>query len=214
MELVTVEEVAKLLRVSERTVYDWAQKGEIPGGKFGTTWRFRRADVMKWIDSRLKSAKKPFSTLPVPISSVLDPQRVVFFEQGSKETVLAGLADVLAGAPQVHDRDELLSQIHRREELMSTGIGLGLGVPHVRLNSVDDVVMAVGVCRKPIEDYGALDGEPVRLVFMIAAHTDQHAKHIKLLSALSQCLKDEAARDRIYTAKEPDEVFAVLSGQG
>jgi len=209
----TVDDVAKLLRVSERTVYEWAQKGEIPGGKFGTTWRFKRSDIMRWIDTRLKSTRKPFSAFPLPISAVLDPGRIVFFDQGPKEKVLTDLADVLATAPQVHDRDQLLGQISRREELMSTGIGLGLGVPHVRLNSVDDIVMAVGVCRAPIEDYDSLDGQPVRLVFMIAAHTDQHAKHIKLLSALSQCLKDEAVREMICAAETPEQVFAILSGQ-
>jgi len=42
-DILTIEEVAKYLRVSERTVYDWAQKGEIPSGKIGTVWRFKKA---------------------------------------------------------------------------------------------------------------------------------------------------------------------------
>ena len=212
-DLMTVEDVATMLRVSERTVYEWAQRGEIPGGKFGTTWRFKRSDIMRWIDSRVKSTRKPFSTLPLPLSSVLDPERIVFFDRGLKEDILTGLTDVLATAPEVHDRDQLLAHVFRREELMSTGIGLGLGVPHVRLNSVDDIVMAVGVCRQPIEDYESLDGLPVRLVFMIAAHTDQHAKHIKLLAALAQSLKDESVREGIFSAETPAQVFAILSGQ-
>ncbi|MDR0513057.1 MAG: helix-turn-helix domain-containing protein, partial [Treponema sp.] len=44
-DILTIDEVAKYLRVSERTVYDWAQKGEIPAGKIGTVWRFKRADL-------------------------------------------------------------------------------------------------------------------------------------------------------------------------
>jgi PTS system nitrogen regulatory IIA component len=209
----TVEDVAKLLRVSERTVYDWAQKGEIPGGMFGTSWRFKRSEVTKWIDRRVKSSKKSTSALPLPLSSVLDLKRIVFLDEDLKESVLARLADVLSEAPQIHNRAELLSQIFRREELMSTGIGLGIGVPHVRLNSVDDIVMAVGVCREPVVDYDSLDGEPVRFVCMIAARADQHAKHIKLLSALSQCWRNESVREDIYAAETPEQVFAALAGQ-
>ena len=55
-EILTIEEVAQYLRVSERTVYDWANKGDIPCGKLGTTWRFKRTEVerlqRKWRQSR------------------------------------------------------------------------------------------------------------------------------------------------------------------
>ena len=44
-DILTIEEVAKYLRVSDRTVYDWAQKGEIPAGKIGTVWRFKKSEV-------------------------------------------------------------------------------------------------------------------------------------------------------------------------
>jgi len=45
-DILTIEEVAKYLRVSERTVYDWAQKGEIPSGKIGTVWRFKKTEML------------------------------------------------------------------------------------------------------------------------------------------------------------------------
>ena len=44
-DILTIEEVANYLRVSERTVYDWAQKGEIPSGKIGTVWRFKKSEI-------------------------------------------------------------------------------------------------------------------------------------------------------------------------
>ena len=54
-DILTIEEVAKYLRVSERTVYDWAQKGEIPAGKIGTVWRFKKNDIERWVNERLSS---------------------------------------------------------------------------------------------------------------------------------------------------------------
>ena len=54
-EIMTIEDVAKYLRVSERTIYDWAQKGILPGGKIGTTWRFKSADIQRWVNDKLNN---------------------------------------------------------------------------------------------------------------------------------------------------------------
>jgi PTS system nitrogen regulatory IIA component len=212
-ELLTIEEVAKMLRVSERTVYNWAQKGEIPCGKFGTTWRFKRSDVTRWIDQRVNmTSRKP---LPgdLVLTSVLDKSRVVFLDGLNKDGVLRRLVDILSTDGRVHDKDALLDAIFRREELMSTGIGVGVGVPHVRIDSVDDIIMAVGVCRTPIEDYESLDNEPVQIVCMIAARSDQHAQHIKLLSAVSKLLKDAAIREQILACETIEAVFEIFTGE-
>ena len=56
-DILTIEEVARYLRVSDRTVYDWAQKGEIPAGKIGTVWRFKKSEIEKWVNDRLGSSK-------------------------------------------------------------------------------------------------------------------------------------------------------------
>ena len=48
--ILTIEEVANYLRVSDRTVYDWAQRGEIPAGKIGTVWRFKKSEVEQWVN--------------------------------------------------------------------------------------------------------------------------------------------------------------------
>jgi PTS system nitrogen regulatory IIA component len=137
------------------------------------------------------------------ISDVLDPNRVLVLETSKKSDALKLLIDCLATAPQVNDRQELHDGIFYREELMSTGIGLGIGVPHVRLNSIENPVMCVGLCRNPVTDYESLDGQPVRLIFMIAAGKNQHAEHIKLLAKISSKLKDDKLREALINA--PDE---------
>ena len=210
-ELLTIEEVSQLLRVSERTVYDWAQKGEIPCGKLGTAWRFRKTDILKWIDKRLESTKKPAMRLPIPMVSILSRDRITFIEASTKEDAFIQLADLMDTSPQVHNRDQLLEQLFQREELMSTGIGLGIGVPHVRLNSVDDLVVAFGICREPIIDYPSLDDLPIRLIAMIAANADQHAKHIRVLSTVAGVLKDQATRTAVLAAETTDKAYQLLT---
>ncbi|WP_372808590.1 PTS sugar transporter subunit IIA [Pontiella sp.] len=208
-EIMTIEEVAAYLRVSERTVYDWAQKGDLPGGKLGTTWRFKRGDVEHWVNSRL--SKKPAATTGgVASKATLAADRVVIMDHADKDTILRRLVDLLAESPLVHNRDELLAGIFAREGLMSTGIGFGIGVPHVRIDSVSDLVMAVGVCKRPITDYSSLDNEPVHIVCMLAARSDQHAKYIRTLSAVSNRLKDAATREQIIASDDPAFVYSML----
>ncbi|WP_288906354.1 PTS sugar transporter subunit IIA, partial [uncultured Treponema sp.] len=169
-DILTIEEVAKYLRVSDRTVYDWAQKGEIPAGKIGTVWRFKKSEVENWVNERLSSSSNTKKTDDaVQVKNILSPDRVVFITQSAKRDALTELANVLANAPQVKRGDELLSEILKREELMSTAVGRGIAIPHVRLSSVTDLVMAVGVCRTPISDFQTVDDKPVNLLIMIAA---------------------------------------------
>lgn len=208
-EIMTIEEVAAYLRVSERTVYDWAQKGNLPGGKLGTTWRFKRADVEQWVDRHLKSTSRPAAPTfdsSGTLERILDVSRVAFIESHGKQDALRQLSAVLATSPLVHNQSELEDSIFRREELMSTGIGFGVGVPHVRIDSVDDLVMALGVAREPIEDYDSLDGVPVQIICMVAAGSTQHPQYIRALSAISSRLKDEAIRKELIASD--DEGFA------
>ena len=58
-DILTIDEVADYLRVSERTIYDWANKGTIPCGKLGTTWRFKRTEVQRWVDEKLSGSTGP-----------------------------------------------------------------------------------------------------------------------------------------------------------
>ena len=109
-EIMTIEEIAAYLRVSERTVYEWAQKGDLPGGKLGTTWRFKREDVENWVNSRLSS--KTARTIPVVKkggSTLLTTDRVVILEETDKKSLLTTLVDLLATSPVVKNRDELLT---------------------------------------------------------------------------------------------------------
>lgn len=209
-EIMTIEEVAAYLRVSERTVYDWAQKGDLPGGKLGTTWRFKRNDVENWVNSRISKQGTSKSAGGVTSSATLTAERVIIMNEADKDTILRNLVDLLAESPFVHSRDELLKGIFAREELMSTGIGFGVGVPHVRIDSVSDLVMAVAVCKRPISGYSSLDNEPVQIVCMLAARSDQHAKYIRTLSAVSSRLKDAEVRKAIIESDDPAFIHAQL----
>jgi PTS system nitrogen regulatory IIA component len=146
----------------------------------------------------------------VELSSVLNPSRVLILESSTKKDALKTLIDCLSTASEIKTPQELSDAIFYREQLMSTGIGMGIGVPHVRLDSVEKPVMCIGICRNPIMDYESLDGQPVRLIFMIAAGQHQHAEHLRLLSSLCSRLKSEKLRNALMSAPDTSTFHHIL----
>jgi PTS system nitrogen regulatory IIA component len=213
-DILTIEEVAKYLRVSERTVYDWAQKGEVPSGKIGTVWRFKKSEIEKWVNDRLSSGSKP--VIPgeqVQVKNILSPDRIIFLNHSTKHDALLELANNLSTAPQVKMSNELAVEILKREELMSTAIGRGIAIPHVRLSSVTDLVMSVGISKCDIIDFQTLDDVPVRILFMIAAAYNQHAYYLQTLSFFSSKLKSKELRDSLLNVTDPMEAFKLLTAE-
>ena len=103
------------------------------------------------------------------LASILDLKRIVILENASKKEVLDLLIEKLAESDFVKSKKDLQRGIYEREELMSTGIGLSLGIPHVRMNSIKDLVLAAALVRNGIDDYESLDSSKIKLFFMIVA---------------------------------------------
>lgn len=211
-DILTIEEVAKYLRVSERTVYDWAQKGEIPAGKIGTVWRFKKSEIEKWVNERLSASQRGAEPKQVvAVRNILSPDRIVFIGHSTKRDAIVELAQNLATAPQIKNEKELVDEVLKREELMSTAIGRGIAIPHVRLSSVTDLVMSVGICGNDLLDFQTIDDVPVRLLIMIAAAYNQHSYYLQTLSYFSSKLKDKEVRESLLACKDAMEAYRILT---
>ncbi|MDR3284812.1 MAG: PTS sugar transporter subunit IIA [Treponema sp.] len=210
-DILTIEEVAQYLRVSERTVYEWAQKGDIPSGKIGTVWRFKKSEIERWVNERLSVKSKIVANgNMVKVKNILSPERIVFLRHSTKHDALVELSHILANAPQIKNSQELTEEIVRREELMSTALGRGIAIPHVRLSSVTDLVVAVGVSKVDIIDFQTIDDIPVRLLIMIAAAYNQHSYYLQTLSFFSARIRNQELREALLNAKTTEEVYALL----
>ena len=157
------------------------------------------------------AAKDVINSEFADIGSVLIPERICILDCDDKENALRQLIELLATAPEVKNSDELARGIFYREQLMSTGIGLGIAVPHVRLESVEKPAMAVGVSVKGIKDYESLDDAPVHLIFMIAAGKNQHRQYLRLLSAVSSRLKEARVRRLLMNAQDNKAFYNILT---
>lgn len=209
-DILTMEEVAAHLRVSERTVGVWALNGEIPCCKVGTAWEFRRDEVENWVNCRLGSGRLRDSLMPLQFDRVLTRDHALVVPKANKHDILKQMIDMLAQSPVIKSRNELEEGIFQRERLMSTGIGMEIGIPHVRLGSARDVIMGAALVSQGVTDYDSLDSKPVKIIFMIVARSDQHAQHLKLLAQISSRLKDDAFRRILTDCQDVDSFYNVL----
>ena len=132
-------------------------------------------------------------------------------EPGDRNAVLERLTDLIAKSPHVTDRDRFLGDVLAREKLVTTGVGHGVAFPHAKSEAVREVVFAFGRTKEPI-DYGALDGEPVRLIFCIGAPKVQEPSrvYLNLMARLSFLMKEEGNRADLLGATSVEEVFELL----
>jgi len=135
----------------------------------------------------------------------LTAQRAVRLKATAKADALDELIELIAAAPQVHDKDALWRAIHDRESIMSTGIGVEIAVPHAKLASVEDFVIAVGVAPRGIA-WDAIDGKPVSIVVMIAGPDDRQEDYLRILSRVVLLLKNPKSRQKLVATESPDEI--------
>ena len=133
-----------------------------------------------------------------------------FLSASTKQEAVGELVARMCEVQPGFDRAQVEQAVSQREGLMSTGIGLGIGVPHVRLEGVTKLAMAVGIHPSGIRDYESLDGEPVRVVVLIVGGKEQHRDYIRLLAILVAFLKDETFRESMLGAKTPQQVYDLL----
>lgn len=137
----------------------------------------------------------------------------VFVAAGTtKAEVLKESASVCAASTNL-DAGTLLDAINHREKLMSTGIGQGLAVPHVRLAGLKHPALTVAICPDGIKDYAAMDGEAVNIVVLIVAPRGRHETYIRLLAAVVEVLSQPELREKILTAETPHDAYQILIGE-
>lgn len=216
----SVKEAARLLSVSEKTIYRWIQKEVIPAYRIHEQYRFNGAELMEWaISRRIGTMPESLLSPPTPspaqisLSDALEAGGIFYRISGStRDQVLADIVTHLRLADGI-DRDKLLNLLVVRENLCSTGIGNSIALPHLRNPGILPITRAtVTLCflEKKI-DFHALDGLPVDVLFTIMA-PDLPA-HLHLYSRLNYLLQRPALRSLLEPPGGRDEILATLRSE-
>lgn len=126
-----------------------------------------------------------------------------------KEDVIKELVELAAKSKLVRDKDLLLEEVQKREKLVTTGVGWGVAFPHAKTKAMKGIVITFGRSEDGV-DFGAMDGKPVHLFFLIAAPEDTIGAHLNVMARLSFLMKSQDNRERLLSARNPGEVLEVL----
>ncbi|MBN2650913.1 MAG: PTS sugar transporter subunit IIA [Spirochaetales bacterium] len=144
------------------------------------------------------------------IKSILKKETVLMLEETTKESALERMIKCAFETGDVDSEENLKKNIFYREELMSTGMGLGIAIPHTRYEGISAPKMIIGIQPQGISDYVTLDDHKIQFVVMILVGKDQHKTHIQMMSQIVSLLKEDSLRNKLLNATSSDEIFETL----
>ena len=126
-----------------------------------------------------------------------------------KSQTLDAAVSLMTRSGKINDEEAYRKQVYAREEESTTGIGEGIAIPHGKCDAVEKPGLAAMVIPGGV-DFDSLDGEPVTLLFLIAAPNTEDNVHLDVLSKLSMMLMDEDFTKSLRAAKTPEEFLAII----
>jgi PTS system nitrogen regulatory IIA component len=141
----------------------------------------------------------------VHLRDYLDARRIALLAGGGKEEALLRLIELSRSDALINDFDRFRQEVLKRESIVTTGIGMGVAIPHVKSRYVKSFFITVGVFQQGI-DWDALDGQPVYIVFLIGGPED-HQQYLQILAKLTLIIRNEEKRRAIITAATAEDVL-------
>lgn len=105
--------------------------------------------------------------------------------------------------------ESLMRVLMDREQLGSTGIDGGIGIPHGKLKELDDLILGFGLSKNGV-NFDSMDGRPTRIFFLLFTPENSTGLHLKLLAGISRLLKDDVLKGKLLQAKSRDEVISII----
>lgn len=144
------------------------------------------------------------------ITDLLDSRSIdVNGTASSKEDAINKMVELMCKSGKICDKEEYRKKVFAREEEGSTGIGEGIAIPHAKCDAVSKPGLAAMVIKDGVE-FDALDGEPVHLIFLIAAPNTKDNVHLDVLSKLSVMMMDENFSNSLKQAKSVEEFLKII----
>ncbi len=145
----------------------------------------------------------------VKLKDYIDTNIISDMASETKTSVLGEMVALIENSGKITDIQEYEKAILNRESILSTGIGLGVAVPHAKTAHVKDFAVALGRSQAGI-DYDSIDNSPVHLIFMIAGPEDDQKTYLKILARISLIARNEDLKKQILNADGPEDIYDIL----
>jgi len=220
-KLLTLEEVSVYLKLSEQDILNLIQKNEIPAIRVENQWRFLRPVIDDWILTKMNYKKINFNDIKNWSDNDISQMKFSsFFENdfilpdikdGNKEEILKQLMKPLIEKKIINSPDFHLSKLLERENIVSTGIGHGIAIPHlknIKENPDYAPLLVFGICKNGT-DFNSPDHKPAYLFFLLC--TKIEAIHLKILAKISSIFINAEIINSIMKTNSKEEILDILN---
>lgn len=217
-EVMTLTDIARYLKVSEKTILRMVKKGELPASKVSNQWRFQRVSIEQWLTAKMESAPDDnlvsvIRTTPkiIPLAQLISQDRILMdIKPADKKSIIKQLIEPLKSADLLDDPQAFLQDLLDREDMGSTAIGYGVAIPHVHEqenSGVRQTCVVLGICRDGV-DFDAMDGEPTYIFMLLCGNSV--TVHIRLLAKTMLLLRNPGTVEALRNCNTKDQVLEIL----
>jgi PTS system nitrogen regulatory IIA component len=146
---------------------------------------------------------------PIRLADYVSLSRIIFCSGGAKEEVIDELIKASRDDGRVEDPKSFKAALLERERIMSTGIGYGIAIPHVKLSRIGEFFVTAGVHKRGV-DWDSLDKQPVHLLFLIAGPDHLQERYLRILARITALIKDPSQREILVGLTTRFEVYQLL----
>src|SRR5271157_3254610 len=191
-----MKDIIDLFDVPEKTIVQWINEKKMPSYKIKNQYYFNKAEVNEWIlKNDIAVSEKilglALTNRPVSLIDLIKKGDVHYGIKGKTvREVIDEVVDTIP-IPKSADSDTVRASLLQREEMMTTAVGKGIALPHPRnpiISDIDEESVSICFLKNQI-DYGALDGEPVQVLFIIISSNAK--RHLEILSKISFLCKQD-----------------------
>ena len=130
----------------------------------------------------------------------------------NKNSIIKELYENMKSTGKIKDEALGYKDICLREEMGSTGIGKGVALPHAKTKAVDEVVLTLGISKEGVE-YGSVDEESVKILFMFLCPEEKTQEYLKVLARISRWIREESFRERLLKASSKEEIMEIIKNE-
>lgn len=147
------------------------------------------------------------------ISTLLDSSTIAKdLEVAGKKELINSLVDLLEPKVNEEQLEKIRQSVFDREEIMSTGVGKELAIPHGKCDSIDEMLASFAVLDESV-DFDSIDNQPVKMVFLLVGPEDRSNQHIKLLSRISRLMNSSTFREKLLQCDNANEIFETFRSE-
>lgn len=144
------------------------------------------------------------------ISEILNENCIILnSELNDKDEIIEALVELAAKSGNITNTSKVLAEVYARENLMSTGIGNNIAIPHTKSEDIKELTAAMVTLAKPV-NFDSLDGKKVSIVFLILSNSEELGLHIKALSKISKILNNRSFFEEMLNVSKNADVIELF----